>query len=60
MGHYRIYCLDGLDKVASAEWIDAADDAAAIEMVRDKWDGHKCEVWHRQRLVGTVDMRREA
>jgi len=60
VGHYRIYCLDGLGKVASAEWIDADDDAAAIEMVRETWDGHKCEVWDRQRLVGTVDMRREA
>jgi hypothetical protein len=60
VGQYRIYCLDGLDKVASAEWIDAADDATAVAMVRERWDGHKCEVWDRQRLVGTVDTRREA
>jgi hypothetical protein len=29
-------------------------------MVRERWDGYKCEVWDRQRLVGTVDTRREA
>ena len=60
MAHYRIYCLDGLGKVASAEWIEAADDAAAVEQVKEQWEGHKCEIWEQQRLVGTVDSRREA
>jgi hypothetical protein len=60
VGHYRVYCLDGANKVASAEWIEAANDAAAINVVREQWDGHKCEIWEQQRLVGTVDMRREA
>jgi Leu/Phe-tRNA-protein transferase len=60
VGHYRVYCLDGANKVASAEWIEAADDRAAIERVRKQWDSHKCEVWDKERLVGTVDMRREA
>ncbi len=57
---YRLYYLDGAAKVASAEWIEAADDAAAIEQARAKCASRRCELWQRQRLVarmtnGTVD-----
>jgi hypothetical protein len=51
VGTYRLYCLDGVGKVASAEWIDAEDDEAAIEAAKLMMDGHPCELWERSRLV---------
>ena len=60
MGHYRIYCLDGADKVASAGWIEAGDDEAAIALMREKYDGFKCELWDGKRLVARIDLRRLA
>ena len=55
MAGYRLYCLDGVNKVASAEWIEAEDDEAAIEVARTKYAGHECEVWQGPRLVARVD-----
>jgi hypothetical protein len=60
VGHYRIYCLDGANKVASAEWIEADDDEAAVAIVSERHDGYKCEVWDGKRLVARLDLRREA
>ena len=51
MGTYRLYCLDGVDRVASAEWIEADDDEAAIEAADDMRDGRSCELWQANRLV---------
>jgi len=48
---YRLYCLDGVGKVASAEWIEADDDEAAIEVARDRHDGSECELWQGKRRV---------
>ncbi len=47
---YRLYGLDGVRKVASAEWIEADDDQEAIEVAKMKFDGH-LEVWQGPRLV---------
>jgi hypothetical protein len=60
VANYRIYCLDGANKVASAEWIEAEDDDAAIALVSERHDGYNCEVWDRKRLVARLDLRREA
>jgi hypothetical protein len=60
VAHYRIYCLDGLNKVASASWIEADGDEAATELVTERHDGYKCEVWDGKRLVARLDLRREA
>lgn len=60
MSGYRLYCLDGANKVASAEWIEADDDDAAIEVAREKLDGHECELWQNSRLVARLNFRREA
>jgi hypothetical protein len=51
---YRVYGLDGVDKVASAEWIEAEDDETAIEAVKQKMDGHDCELWEGRRLVARI------
>jgi hypothetical protein len=58
--NYRIYCLDGSNKVASAGWLEADCDEDAMEQVRERHDGFKCEVWDGQRLVARIDLRREA
>jgi hypothetical protein len=60
VARYKIYCIDGGDKVASADWIEADDDEAAIDLVKERHDGYKCEVWLGTRLVTRVDLRREA
>jgi hypothetical protein len=57
---YRLYCLDGLSKVASGEWFEADDDQAAIEVAKDTHDGFECELWQGKRLVARLDLRREA
>jgi hypothetical protein len=55
---YRLYCLDGANKVASAEWIEADDDEAAVEVARERHEGYECEVWQGPRLVARLDFRR--
>jgi hypothetical protein len=51
---YRLYCLDGLSKVASAEWIEADDDGRAVELAKDMMDGQPCELWQGGRLVARI------
>ena len=58
MGTYRLYCLDGLDKVVSAEWIEAEDDPAAIATAQKMHGGRKCELWQGERLIAVVEGRR--
>jgi hypothetical protein len=55
---YRLYCLDGANKVASAEWIDADDDKAALEAAKEIVDGQECEIWQGTRLVARLPRRR--
>ena len=59
MAGYRLYCLDGADKVASGEWIEADDDEAAIEVAREMMDGQPHELWQRSRLVARIDRDRD-
>ena len=51
---YRLYCLDGVDKVASAEWLEAEDDEAAIDAAEQAAGGRKCELWQGNRLVARL------
>ena len=60
MADFRLYCLDGVGKVSSAEWIEADDDEAAIEVAKMTHDGHECELWQGKRLVARLDLRRQA
>lgn len=52
---YRFYGLDGVNKVASAEWIEAEDDTEAIEVAKERMDGHDCELWQGSRLVARLE-----
>lgn len=57
MPDYRLYCLDGVNKVASADWIEADDDDAAIEMAKERHDGYDWELWQGRRLVSRLDFK---
>jgi hypothetical protein len=56
---YRLYGLDGVDKVASGEWIEAEDDETAIEVAKTMMDGHDCELWQGRRLVARIPHERK-
>lgn len=51
MAGYRLYCLDEAEKVVPAEWIDADDDDAAVEVAKDMMDGRSYELRKRTRLI---------
>lgn len=55
---YRLYGLDGVDKVASGEWIEADDDETAIEVAKNMMDGHDCELWQGKRRVARIAHKR--
>jgi hypothetical protein len=55
VGTYRLYCLDGVGKVMSAEWIDADDDKQAVADALQQVDGYAYELWDRGRLVMRID-----
>ncbi len=51
MPAYRLYRVDGAGRILAAEWLEAADDEAAIELAGASSNGDRCELWQRQRLV---------
>ena len=55
MPNYRLYCYDGAGKLWVADWLEAASDEAAMAEARTMTVAVKCEVWERDRLVGTID-----
>jgi cobalamin biosynthesis protein CbiG len=57
LADYRLYGLDGVNKVASGEWIEADDDETAIEAAKKMMDGHECELWQGKRLVARIPAR---
>ena len=57
---YRLYGLDGVDRVASGEWFEADDDDAAVEVARQMMDGHDCELWQGRRLVARIPSQHKA
>ena len=56
MPDYRLYCIDGSGKIIHAEWIDAGSEQEALMLARTRKIGLKCELWDRDRLVGTVSV----
>jgi hypothetical protein len=55
MRMYRVYCFDGSGRIVQADWIEAADDSAAVETARNGMDCPRIEIWDRQRLVERID-----
>ncbi len=56
MSAYRLYHIDGGGRFSAAEWIEAADDDAAIEAARALNKSIACELWQGQRFVGRVEI----
>jgi hypothetical protein len=54
---YRLYCFDGASRITGAEWLQAADDAQAMNDAKHVMTGIRCEVWDRDRLVGRYQPR---
>lgn len=48
---YRLYQFDGAGKIIAAEWIDAADDDAAVRQAKSLVSAPQNELWDRERLV---------
>jgi hypothetical protein len=56
MPDYRLYCVDGAGDIGLADWIEAADDEAAIAKAREmKPDAQSYEVWQKNRLVAKLN-----
>ena len=51
---YRMYRLEGDGRIAGADWLEAADDRAAILQARDKTADARFELWEGPRLVHRV------
>ena len=56
---YRLYGLDGVNKVASGEWFEAENDQAAIEVAKSMMDGKDCELWAGKRFVARIPRQHE-
>lgn len=55
MASYRLYRLDGTGKIATAEWLEATDDADAEQRARSLGLACTCEIWDRNRLVARLE-----
>lgn len=55
MPAYRLYDLDGAGKFSVAEWIEAEDDAAAIESARALRKTCRCELWRGPKFIAALD-----
>lgn len=58
--NYRVYCHDGVNKVISAEWVDARSDAEAIAFVEATYPHYDCELWLGRRLVAKIQSNRRS
>lgn len=54
MADYRLYRLDGADKIASAEWLTADDDNHAASLAQALGATTTLEVWDRHRFVARI------
>ena len=45
LNNYRVYSLDGSNKIASASWVEAETLAAAIEQVQEHHPHLAFEIW---------------
>ena len=52
--NYRLYRLDGAGKIASAEWLEAADGDHALQLARELKATTTVEVWNRNKFVGRI------
>ena len=55
MAKYIVYCFNRAGRIHRSEWIDAASDEQALAQARAMELSHRCEVWERDRRVGSVE-----
>jgi hypothetical protein len=53
-----LYHVDGGGHFSAAEWIEAVDDAAAMDAARALNKSIACELWQGQRLIGRIESQR--
>jgi hypothetical protein len=51
---YRVYCFDGVNKIVSADMLQAVSDEDAIAQAEARGFGTKCEIWEGQCLVAQL------
>jgi len=49
-----LYRLDGAGKISTGDWIEAADDQAALREAEKRASSGTYELWDRKRLVGRL------
>ena len=57
MADYRLYGLDGVNKVSTGEWFEAEDDDTAVEVAKNMMAVHDCELWQGKRFVTRIERR---
>lgn len=51
---YRYYCHDASGHLHEPAWFRAESDQEAIDQIKAKHPGDKCEIWQGQRRVATL------
>lgn len=56
MADYRLYYMDGANRISLADWIEADSDEDAVTAAREmKPEAHRCEIWLKNRLVAKLN-----
>lgn len=55
---YRVVCFDAVNKLVTADWIEAASDEEAVTIAQASDFGSKCELWQGRRLVAQLEAER--
>jgi hypothetical protein len=55
MHDYRVYLLDGHEKISKATWVQCDSLEQAIEQVASRTPETKCEIWDGARRLATVE-----
>jgi hypothetical protein len=56
---YRLYLLDSVGHLQSAEWFEAEGDDVAMTLVEAKHPNALCEIWFGSRMVANLIPRRQ-
>jgi hypothetical protein len=54
MATYRLYLMDGLGKIGTVEFLEAADDREAVHLACEMRLSVSAEIWDRDRFVAGI------
>ncbi len=57
MASYRAFLIDRDGHFTRVQFLEGIDDEAAMEEANELTDHHDVEVWHQDRMVGTLKRR---